>query len=62
MDNPILMTIIAAMILPVWFVIMSFCLWQNGFKILGWKMVLRMSCVLPVFLWIFAAFSSIYGA
>jgi len=46
-----------ALAVPSLFAIMSFVLWQNGFKVLGWKYIARLTFVMAL-PWIFEAITA----
>lgn len=48
-------SIALALGVPALFAIMSFVVWQNGFKMLGWKYIARLTLVMAIFPWILEA-------
>lgn len=48
-------SIAMALGVPVFFGIMCFVLWENGFKVLGWKYIARLTLVMAAFPWILEA-------
>ncbi|WP_416413767.1 hypothetical protein [Pantoea sp. App145] len=51
----IIATLVAIAAMPAFVGIMSFIMWQNGFRVLGWKYIARFSLVLVLLVWILAA-------
>lgn len=41
-----------ALAIPALFSVMCFITWENGFKILGWKYVGRLTIVMATFPWV----------
>jgi len=41
-----------ALLIPAFFGVMCFVLWENGFKVLGWKYIARLTLVAAFFPWV----------
>ncbi|MBP2156895.1 hypothetical protein [Erwinia rhapontici] len=41
-----------ALAIPAFFSVMCFILWENGFKVLGWKYIVRLTIVMASFPWV----------
>lgn len=50
----VIATVTVAAAFPVVVVVMSFVMWQNGFKVMGWPYVARMSVALVALFWLVA--------
>lgn len=61
MEKVLIATLCVVVGVPGLLAVMSFVVWQNGFKVLGVGYVTRLTVVLVVFLWIFCALSKIKG-
>lgn len=58
MKEFVIVTLVAATVFPVWIVMMSFVMMENGFRTFGTGYIVRMTIVLVVISWIFMAISS----
>lgn len=48
--------------IPALFVVMSFVLWQNAIKVVGWKYIARLTLVIASFPFIFEAINALKAA
>ncbi|WP_313686058.1 hypothetical protein [Pantoea sp.] len=55
LEKTIIATLAAAAGMPAFAGIISFVMWQNAFRVLGWKYIARLSLVLVLLVWINAA-------
>lgn|GEM_PF-7010992 len=50
-----------ALAAPAYLFFMSFIMWANAFKIVGWGFILRITLVLEIILVVATAYKHIYG-
>lgn len=62
MDNPIALTLLAIVSIPTYLGLMSFIMWENGFRIMGIGWIARLTTVLVVSLWVCIAIKKYSGA
>ncbi len=58
MKEFVIVTLVAAAVFPVWIVMMSFVMMENGFRTFGAGYIVRMTIVLVVISWAFLAISA----
>lgn len=62
MDNPIFLTLLAIASIPTYLGLMSFIMWENGFRIMGIGWIARLTTVLVVGLWVCITIKKYSGA
>lgn len=50
-----------ALLMPAYLAFMSFVMWDNGFRVLGWGFILRVTLLLEVILLIATAYKHLRG-
>ncbi|MDE5192622.1 hypothetical protein PYX08_20130 [Citrobacter freundii] len=58
MKEFVIVTLVAAAVFPVWIVMMSFVMMENGFRTFSTGYIVRMTIVLVVISWAFLAISA----